>query len=269
MHISDKRKKVTTVTVWIKSLRLPICFLAGLLAIASFKIADIPISWLSVAAVFFGACATMLQNDWRDRYHDIRKGKTLALKYPRAFLALLLAFWAIACSLAITVGIENINAGIVLFLMALAGLAYSEVRRIPMAPVTLVVFTSGSPVLLPIAAGAEANKVLWLFLSTALIIFGREITKDIDDHQIDGGYKWTIPLAVGSQWAKTIAVIAIAAGLAVAVKVSAAVLPAIILAVIGLILLLRWASPKAARICLDAGVALAILTVIIFGFKIH
>jgi len=44
LHISDKRKKVTTVTVWIKSLRLPICFLAGLLAIAGFKIADIPIN---------------------------------------------------------------------------------------------------------------------------------------------------------------------------------------------------------------------------------
>ena len=260
---------MTTVTVWIKSLRLPICFLAGLLAIAGFKIADIPISWLSVAAVFFGMCATMLQNDWRDRYHDVRKGKTLALKRPRAFLALLLAFWAVACGLAITVGIENINTGTVLFFMILAGLVYSEVRRIPMAPVTLVVFTSGSPVLLPIAAGAGANKVWLLFLSTALIIFGREITKDIDDHQIDGGYKWTIPLAVGSKWAKVIAVVAIASGLAVAVKVSAAVLPAIILAVIGMILLLRGARPMTARIFLDAGLALALLAVIIFGFKIH
>ena len=44
---------------------------------------------------------------------------------------------------------------------------------------------------------------------------------------------------------------------------------AIILAVIGVILLLRGARPMTARIFLDAGLALALLAVIIFGFKIH
>lgn len=253
---------MTKVTAWIKSLRLPICFLNGLLTVAGFRIADISVSWLSVVTVFFGACATMLQNDWRDRYHDVRKGKMLALEHPRAFLALLLAFWAVACGLALAVAIENINAGIVLFLMALAGLVYSEVRLIPMAPVTLVALTSGSPVLLPIMAGADANKVWLLFLSTILIIFGREIAKDLDDHQIDGGYKWTIPLAIGNKRAKVIAVVAIVAGLAAAVRVSVAVLPAIILVVVGVVLLVRGARPIVARICLDVGVALAILTVL-------
>lgn len=246
---------------WLKSLRLPICLLAGLLTVAGFRLGDVQMSWLLVMAVVLISCSTMLQNDWRDRYHDIYKGKVLALQHPRAFLALLLAFWVVVCGLIVVVAVGNSNVGGALAILALAGLIYSETRRIPMVPVTLVALTSGSPALLPIMAGADASRIWLLFLSATLVIFGREITKDIDDHCIDGGYKWTIPLALGNKWAKAISVAAIVFGLAVAVQISMAVLPVSLLSLVGVIML----QPRITKIIIDVGVALSILILIFIG----
>ena len=252
-------------TAWIKSLRLPVCFLAVLLTIVSFRLGGAQISWLVIFAVFFISCSTMLQNDWRDKYHDGRKGKILALSHSRAFLALLLVFWTVACGLIVVVAVKNSNVGMALVAMALVGLFYSETRRIPMVPVTLVAIASGSPALLSIVAGADGNKAWLLFFSATFIIFGREITKDIDDERIDAGYKWTIPLAVGNNWAKAIAIVTIIAGLAIATRISIAALPAMALAIVGVVLLTRNVRPIITRTCIDVGVALAILTIVFFG----
>lgn len=250
---------------WLKSVRLPICLLAGLLTIAGFRLGGTPISWLALVAVFFIACSTMLQNDWRDRRHDSHKGKILALQHPRTFLVLLLAFWFVVCVLMFVATIENSKVGAALAAMAFAGLVYSETRRVPMMSIALVALTSGSPAILSVMAGADMNKAWPLFLSATLIVFGREITKDIDDHRIDGGYKWTIPLVIGNKRAKAIAVVTIMVGLAVAVKLSMAVLPASLPATVGVILLVRGAQPKTARICIDVGVALTVLTLIVLS----
>ena len=248
---------------WIKSLRLPICFLAGLLAVASFRIANMNVPWIEVIAVFFVACAIMLQNDWRDRRHDGHKGKTLAIQHQEAFLALLLTFWTVSCGLILVAITRDSNIGIALVTMAFVGLIYSEVRRIPLAPIILVALTSGSPALLPIVAGAHEGNAWLVFLSATLIIFGREIIKDIDDERIDNGYKWTIPLVLGSKRARGIAAVAIVIGLAVAVRVSLMILPASLLAMVGVVLLIRGSHPSASRIYLDVGAALTVLTFVI------
>ncbi|TSC76432.1 MAG: hypothetical protein G01um101431_565 [Parcubacteria group bacterium Gr01-1014_31] len=248
---------------WIWSFRLPVCTLAGLQAVASFWVAGMDPSWLVAVAVFFIACATMLQNDWRDRYHDRRKGKVVALEHPGTFLALLLACWSICGLFLLLVVIEDNRTGIVLSLMAFAGMVYSETRLMPMVPVTLVAVTAASPSLLPAVAGASVDTVWPLFLSFVLVVFGREVTKDLDDENIDRGYKWTIPLAWGNRWAKITAAIALTVGLVVLFFVSSAVLPGILFAMIGVILLICGASPRGSRAYLDLGMALAILTLVV------
>ena len=249
-------------TAWLKSLRLPVCLLSSLLTIASFRLGKVNIPWLVVTAVFFIACSTMLQNDWRDRRHDSRKGKMLALQYPQLFLGLLLVFWITTGCLIFAAAIESSGIEVILVVMALAGLIYSEIRRIPIASIVLVALTSGSPALLSIMTGASRNQMGLLFLSTALVIFGREITKDLDDERIDSGYKWTIPLAIGSKWAKIVAIVAILAGLAVATQISPMVLPSMLFATVGVIMLACNFQPKITRTWLDVGIAIIIVTII-------
>lgn len=250
---------------WLFSLRVPICLLAGLQAIASFRLAGTPPSWLAVLAVFFIASATMLQNDWRDRRHDYWKGKTLATNNPQTFLAVLAACWGISAGLILIAAVGNENLGIALAAMAVVGLVYSETRRIPLAPVVLVSLTAASPSLLPAAAGANPGTVLPLFVPLFLIVFGREVTKDLDDARLDAGYKWTIPVVWGNQPAKVIAAVAIILGLAALLKVSLLTMPGSLIAMFGIALLIPGANPKICRVFLDVGMILTILTLLALG----
>lgn len=256
---------------WIKALRLPICFLAALLAVTSFRLSDVTVNWLAVIAVFFIACAAMLQNDWRDRDHDARKGKRLALDHPRPFFRLLVVVWVIVCGLVYITVFSRVAAagdiGILLAVTAFASLVYSEIRRIPMASILLVSTTSAAPALLPVVAGVNKTETVWmLFLSVMLIIFGREIIKDLKDKKIDYGYKWSIPIAAGDKRAKIIALAAVALGIVVAVKISPMVLPASLVIIISAIMRVceQRLSLKIEMLWFfDAGVALAILSLLI------
>ena len=249
-------------SVWVKSLRLSVCVLASFLAITGFILAGTGISWVAVMAVFFSTSATMLQNDWRDRFHDIRKGKVLAYQHAGKFLALLSAFWLVSVGLIALTAVHDTRVGVALTILAVAGIMYSETRTIPFVPIVLVSLTSASPVALPLVAGASSEKLWLLFLSATLVIFAREITKDMDDKQNDGGYKWTIPLAFGEQRSRILAAVVIVIGLVAAAKVSLAILPAASLAVIAAIALVCGVKPSTSRKYLDAGMALMILTLI-------
>ena len=251
---------------WVKSLSLLVCILASFLTITSFKLAGTGIPWVVVAAVFFITSATMLHNDWHDRFHDVRKGKMLALQHPGAFLLWLAAFWATAVGLIAIVAVQDTRLGIGLAIMQVVGLLHPEARMIPLVPIALVSLASASPAVLPLAAGANSEKLWPLFLSVALVIFGREITKDIDDKEIDGGYKWTIPLMLGEQRSRIMAAVAIVASLAVAVaKVSLMVLPGACLALLAAVALVRGKDPSTSRQYLDLGMAFVTLTLITFG----
>lgn len=254
-----------TVTPWIKSLRLPVCLLVASLAVASFRVSGANVPWLTVVVMFFECCMVMLQNDWRDRHHDSRKGKMLALKHPKAFLAFLLAFWAVSFGFILVVWAENRHMGFALALLILPAAIYSEVRQIPMVPVIMVSVVFAAPALLPVVAGWGSTKSWLIFLSSALIAFGREISKDIDDQHIDPGYKWTIPVAIGESRARVIAAVAASMGLTVAFRVSLITVPGLFVALVGVALLISGRDQKVARICLDIGMALAVLLLIFFG----
>ncbi len=247
-----------------KSLRLSIAILSAFLAITGFRIAGMDINWVAIVAVLFVTSVTMVQNDWRDRVHDAQKGKTLALNHEKAFLIWLIACW-VACAIFITIAtIQNSGVGLVLIILAFIALVYSETRRIPLVPIVLVVLASAAPAAMPIAAGVDSMRVWLLVFSAAFTIFGREITKDIDDVSIDPGYKWTIPLAVGVKYSRAVAAIAITLGLVLAVKLSWAALPGAFVAVLGAIIVVRGVNLLTARRCLDVGMAAILFSLIIF-----
>lgn len=253
---------------WIKPLRLPICLLASLLTVASFRITGGAPPAVAVIAVLVIACATMLQNDWRDRYHDERKGKLFALQHQTAFLLAVVVFWTVSLGLIIIAAAENLSMGMMLLLMASAGLIYSETYRIPSAPVLVVSLTSASPALLPMVAGGVQTSAPWLlFLSMALCIFGREISKDLSDEKIDMGYKWTFPIAIGTKRASILAAITLTVGVVlVMILVSRATFPGALMVMAGALLLVYNHGPDAVSNYLrDLGVTVILLTLILVG----
>lgn len=234
------------------------------LAATAYRLTKLPVPAWTLAAVLCIACATRLQNDWRDRYHDLQKGKTLASAHPKPFMATVLSFWAVCSLLVTTIAIQNRTSALLLVALALAGLLYSEARRIPWAPILLSAIASASPAFLPSALEADVGRLLPLFAVAALLIFGREILKDLEDKTFDAGYKWTIPLAYGYRTAKWLAIASIAGACGIAATISPLAIAGILAAGTGLVLCSRDSAPATTMNCLDAGAALVIGALLLF-----
>ncbi len=204
----------------IKALRPAICIFAGLLGILSFLLTHSTINWLAIFGVIVVACTTMAQNDWRDRLHDAKKGKDFALQNQKSFFVFLISLWVLVTFIIVLSYFDNKNICLYLIAISFIGAIYSEIRRIPLLPMLSVAFTSASPALLPILHGVEFIIPLKLFIITTCIILAREISKDIEDTAIDEGYKWTLPLKIGNQWAQAIAILFILISFAVLTKIS-------------------------------------------------
>lgn len=248
------------------ALRPIACFLSVALTAASFHLAHMQLHWLALVAVFLITATTMLQNDWRDRKHDAaRKEKRLALDHEELFLCALILFWSWTLCLIAVIFMSHQKLGTLLAMMALAGAVYSETRRFPMAPITIVALTSASPVLLPVILGGDFRTVAGLLGAAALAMFSNEIVKDLGDEPADRGYKWTIPLALGSERAKHIAVAALGLALLVAARVSPWTLLGGIPIVMGAALLLKNGSPKTVEYHLDAGMGIVLLLLALSG----
>lgn len=239
------------------------CLAVGL-TVAAFRLAKLEPPVIALAAVFCIACAARLQNDWRDRFHDRKKGKTLASAHPWAFVLGVLASWSVCCLLVAVIAVQSATLALVLAALALAGMIYSETRAVPWLPISLSAAASAAPALLPSALQGGTVQMLPLFGAAALLVFGREILKDIEDEGVDGGYKWTIPLAYGNRTAKWLVVASVAGGCAVAAIISPLAIAGVALAVTGIVLVWRNAAPAATMRWLDAGAALVIIALAVF-----
>jgi 4-hydroxybenzoate polyprenyltransferase len=246
------------------ALRGSMAYLGVGLVVCAFRIANVPLSFSVLAAVFCVFCVARLQNDWRDRYHDVGKGKLFASERPRMFLFVLVAAWAICCALIAITAVGHWPAALLLCGMALAALLYSETRRLRWVPISLSALTSASPVLLPATVVRGTDPMLSLFAAVALLIFGREILKDLEDRRIDAGYKWTIPLAYGDRTAKWLAIASVAGAAALAAAVSPLGIAGVCIAAVGLVLVSRDTAPADAMKWLDAGAAFVIGALVIF-----
>lgn len=247
---------------WVKSLRLPIVFMAGALTLVSFRISH----WDNIAfiiAIFIIAVASaiMAHNDWRDRFHDLKKGKDFALIKSNSFLKFVIFLWIISLCLATALLITNIYFGLLSFTIIVAGLIYSETRRIPFLPTIIVAITSASPVIYSIVL--ESSKSLWfLFIASALLIFSSEIIKDLSDIKNDLGYKRTLPIIIGVNRSKIVAGVIIIFAQIIALNISPYTLIGAPLFLISLFYLITSGNYKVIEKTLDC--AMAIILIVLF-----
>lgn len=249
---------------YIKALRLPVVLLSGLLCLTSFKIVGGTGAVLSIVFTVLLASSCMAQNDWRDRKHDRLKGKTFASNNGSRFLLFVVSLWLLTCLSAIFLCVFKSESTWLAMLGIFCGLIYSETKRMLIVPALTVAFTSGIPVLL---AGAFPYPpiLMFLFLSTVLLILGREILKDVDDAKYDAGYKWTLPIFLGCGKAKMILallmILACLSGLAVSMKI----MPGIAFWFASATYLGRREGHKTAKSLIDIGMLLSLIILAIFG----
>jgi 4-hydroxybenzoate polyprenyltransferase len=246
------------------ALRLSMACLAVGLAVSAFRLARLPLSLPTLGAVFFIFCGARLQNDWRDRHHDLKKGKTLAYSRPKLFLLSLFACWSACCLLIGLAARQDEALALLLSAMALAGLLYSEMRRVPWAPISLSAITSASPAFLPSTLKTDAAEMWPLFAAAALLMFGREILKDLEDEKIDQGYKWTIPVAYGERTARRFAIASVVIACVSATTISPLAIIGSLAAGVALVMFWRDGAPRVIMNWLDTGAALVIAAVAAF-----
>lgn len=250
---------------WIKTLRLPIVIMGGLLAIISFRISEWNIIGFLVAVfIIAAALATMAHNDWKDRFHDAKKGKNFALNNSNVLLRVVIFLWVIALFLLITLWIVNVSFGLLSILIIVSGLIYSEIRQIPLLPTILVAVTSASPVLYSIIISPSRSSY-HLFVAIIFFMLGREILKDLDDQHIDVGYKWTLPVKIGARKSKLVAGMLIFFALVVGVYTSIKIYFVAPLMLISIVCLVTDKNHKFAKKTVDCAMALILLILLVSG----
>ena len=246
---------------WAHSLRLTLGLFALALVLVSFKISNLSNenSWLCAITALATVCATMVQNDWRDRFQDTKKGIYLANNNPKKFFLLVIVLWVLAGSLSLILIYKNINPGILALLMIVSGLIYSETRKVPMLSIVLVCLTWASLVLFPVFPKCNSFQIWLLSIYLFLTIFGREIITDLKDIFVDRNYKWTIPQKLSIRQAEIVAVSLNLMGLIVAVMLSAKALLGIPFMLIALFFLFKRKDYRTSKTFFDLGMATVII----------
>jgi 4-hydroxybenzoate polyprenyltransferase len=247
---------------WIKSLRLPACFFFGMLVMISFKISNLVSVqlWLYIGATFFISCAAMVQNDWRDRFHDLKKGKCLAHDNARRYLMLVRVMWIVALSFAVAITIQNINLAVLPWAMIIISLIYSETRAVFMLPTVLVALSSACSVLFPVFIDYHLPLVWLLFLSILLSALAREIVKDLEDLEIDISYKRTLPQKIGRRPSEFVAGLSMLFGIMTTVLISPMALAGLPFCAFAQFYLFKRRAYLISKRFFDAGLTTSILT---------
>ncbi len=183
---------------WILAMRLHISVLAGLLAVASQKICKQEVDVRIAIFVATAATATMVHNDWRDRFHDLHKGKGFAFLHGSSFLFFAVILWVLAVGQAIFLWETKTFFGILSIAIMTLGMIYSETRKLPAVPGFIVAIASASPSLYSLSESYVILPIA-IFSFVTAIGFCREIICDIKDKDYDIYYKWTIPSVFGER----------------------------------------------------------------------
>lgn len=189
---------------YIKALRLPVCIMGGTLVLVGYRLAHLPFSghvWLQAIFSFLCMSVTMAWNDWRDRNHDAKKGKTFALESGRRYFVFVMAVLVIAITFGVIISLGGLKETVLVLAGLAVGLIYSEVRKWWIAPNLWVAVGSA----LPILFAPVYRNVFLLFLATACSIYAREILKDFEDIEVDEGYKGTLIQRAGKLSAMKVA----------------------------------------------------------------
>lgn len=183
------------VKLWIESLRLSSTIPAGVLVHVSFVLTHQKTDSLLALEAFLVATFAMLHNDYVDRVNDLKKGRQLAFQHPKQFRIVLIVGWIIIWAIAL-IPLSSYKFIIPIIVISMM---YSYTRKIPYLPNLLVAFASASPLIwansvsIPIISATPNS---FMFLAVLSCILGREIVKDIEDAEVDVGWKYT-PVSLG------------------------------------------------------------------------
>lgn len=172
----------------LKGFRITVSIPAAFLVHIGYKIVHEETNWGLVILIFFITALTMLQNDYFDRDHDQKKGKDFASKNKKFLLVFLVVCWLVVV---ITSFLFFENKLLWLLIIIGIGILYSFSRFIVLLPLVTVAITSASPIVLSKIPDLSTQHLL-LFISIIFAILGREILKDIEDREVDVGYKETL-----------------------------------------------------------------------------
>ena len=240
----------------LKAIRLPECLLVLSIGFLSFKQVGTNANIQALVTLFFIVATTMLQNDWRDRIHDLKKDKAFATKNSALFLFFLTIFWLTAIYLTFNTILHDKVTGSILLFMLIVGALYSEARYVPFLSVTLVTITVASATLLPLGEGVIFYNLLPLASVVALVMFGRETLHDIADMKADIGYKKTLPIILGQYASRILSVISIVLGCIIALTISWYSIVGSLCIMYGLLKVLKDSSLKIVRQFVDIGMFL-------------
>lgn len=173
---------------------------ASLLTILSFSFyGRLPWIFALTVALCFALISASIQvfNDYQDRNHDIKKGKTFAHHNS----ALLFDFWLLISSFAVIpiIVISEISANVAILCAIVWGLGilYSFLQKFFIAQNIIVALCASLPALCGNAFYGRQDieyRSPLVFLLLLAIVFVREVVKDIQDRKVDKGYKNTLPV---------------------------------------------------------------------------
>ncbi|MBW6441306.1 UbiA family prenyltransferase [Patescibacteria group bacterium] len=247
---------------WIKAGRPLSVALGVILTLVSAKIAQIHLTpWIPIFIAVAGI-AIMFQNDWRDRHHDYRKGKTFVVDNEKNFLWTTVSLWVISIALICIIWIKDPQWGILSLCLTLIGLVYSEARKIPLAPGLLVSIAAAGSVVFSLIKAPQGPLVV-LFLATLFFIWGRETLKDIDDMRIDFGYKWTFPVFLGAKKARMIVVFMDITAVILMLAVSSNTLIGIPFLIASIAMMFMTKSHKLTKRVGDLGIAIVLFSLLL------
>ncbi len=249
---------------WIKPLRFTSVLMGALLATVGFVVSGIKFELPFLTTILFvlaAGTATMVNNDWEDRFHDAKKGKVFALKNNRAFGKFNRVLWGFAILSVIAQFAVNINFGLLSVALLFVGLNYKAVYRYPLLPGLLVALMATGP--LAFAQMVRASSEVWILIfGTFLLVFGREVIKDIYDMKIDGGYKWTLPLAVGEKSSRILVAALYFAAFLPAIRITPYVFIVTPLFIITAVFSLSGKSSKLTKTAGDISLVIGLLTIL-------
>lgn len=189
---------------YLKALRPVMGIFSSLLCLAAFRLQAPTFFQVNptqvvvlLIAVFCGTSATMVYNDFVDREHDLRKGKCHAYESKYAYADLAKRLYVV-CAFCSAFSGSGISLGVICFCMVL-GIYYSSTYRVRHLSMVTVGICSASPTLFALFVPSPRSIGLGvtLFLGVFVTICARETLKDIEDAEIDRGYKATIPAIWG------------------------------------------------------------------------
>ncbi|MFH0905325.1 MAG: UbiA family prenyltransferase [bacterium] len=187
-----------------------VSFLAiGLLVAAAVQAYQFGFWTIILAVLQFWICGlTMVWNDLADRKQDTKKGRAMSDDEYRSLKQSAIRQWWWLVGLALVYGTayhSSVSVWQTAILLSQIGVGvwiYNRVRPYYLLNNLTVAITGASPCLLVVpVAGPHTPLILGMFMMTGIVLMIREVLKDIQDAKADKGYKGTLPLRIGSEWA--------------------------------------------------------------------